>query len=50
MCKDDREKTAFCTHEGLFQLNVMPFDAPATFQRLMGMVLREVITLEQLPS
>ena len=37
-----REKTALCTHEGLFQFNVMPFglcDAPATFQLLMDMVL-----------
>ena len=40
--KNDREKTAFCTHEGLFQFNVMLFglcNAPATFQRLMDMVL-----------
>ncbi len=39
---EDRDKTAFCTHEGLFEFRVMPFglcNAPATFQRLMDAVL-----------
>ena len=39
---EDREKTAFCTQEGLFEFNVMPFGlytTPATFQRLMNSVL-----------
>ena len=39
---EDRCKTAFCTSEGLFEFQVMPFglcNAPATFQRLMDLVL-----------
>ena len=38
-----RIKTAFATHSGLFQFNVMPFgfcNAPATFERLMDRVLQ----------
>ena len=42
MASADREKTAFCTQQGLFEFNVMPFglcNAPATFQHLMDCVL-----------
>eukprot|EP00731_Ephydatia_muelleri_P000773 Em0001g773a len=42
MDENDRQKTVFCTQEGLFEFKVMPFglcNAPATFQRLMDLVL-----------
>src|SRR5579875_2114930 len=38
-----RQYTAFCTERGLFEYNCMPFglkNAPATFQRMMGELLR----------
>ena len=42
---EDKEKTAFCTHDSHFEFNVIPFglcNAPATFQRLMDLVLAGV--------
>ena len=46
MDERDAEKTAFMTHRGLYQWTVTPFglyNAPATFCRLMEMVLANIV-------
>lgn len=43
--EEDKEKTAFTCHKGLFEFNTMPFrlnGAPATFQRLLTAVLGDL--------
>ena len=45
MDENDKEKTAFACHKGLFEFNVMPFglsNAPAIFQELMSVVLQDL--------
>ena len=42
MAPEDQQRTAFSTADGLFEFKVMPFglcNAPATFQRLMDLIL-----------
>jgi len=44
--EEDKHKTAFSTPAGHYEYNRMPFGlkaAPATFQRMMNTILREVL-------
>ena len=43
--EEDKEKTAFGCHRGLYEYNVLPFwlmNAPRTFQQLMSVVFHEL--------
>ena len=43
--ENDKEKTAFTCHRGLYEYNVMPFglaNAPGIFQELMSIVLQDL--------
>ena len=47
MDEQDKEKTAFVCHKGLFEFNVMPFglcNAPQIFSELMSIVLQDLDT------
>ena len=49
MKEEDQEKTAFSSHVGLFQNNVMPFglcNAPATFEAMMESLLSDMLWKE----
>lgn len=42
MSKEDQEKTTFMTHQGLFEITVMPFglkNTPSTSQGVVDMML-----------
>ncbi|CAG2214079.1 Retrovirus-related Pol polyprotein from transposon 17.6,Transposon Ty3-I Gag-Pol polyprotein,Transposon Ty3-G Gag-Pol polyprotein,Retrovirus-related Pol polyprotein from transposon 297 [Mytilus edulis] len=45
MAEEDKSKTAFVCHKGLFEFNVMPFglqNSPAVFSQLMEIVLQDL--------
>ena len=47
MNDNEKEKTAFACHKGLFEFNIMPIalsNAPAVFQELMAVVLQGIGT------
>ena len=53
MSEEDREKTAFVCHRGLFEFNVMPFglcNAPQIFSELMSVVLQGLHSLHILTT